>query len=86
MQATSVYEFDDHFTAPMANYDGVDDYYARTSVHHRLHQIGIPSLIIQSSNDPWIPTAPALAQPAGAWMSHSMVLKANHKEYVLVYS
>lgn len=63
MQAASVYEFDDRFTAPMANYDGVDDYYARTSVHHRLNQIGIPSLIIQSSNDPWIPTAPALAQP-----------------------
>ena len=63
MQAGSVYEFDDHFTAPMANYDGADDYYAATSVHHRLPQIGIPSLIIQSSNDPWVPVAPALAQP-----------------------
>ena len=59
----SVYEFDDKLTAPLAGYADAMAYYRGTSVHQRLGDLPLPSLILQSSNDPWIPAGPALAQP-----------------------
>jgi predicted alpha/beta-fold hydrolase len=63
MAARSIVEFDDHVTARLAGYGDSDAYYAGTSVHRRLQDATIPVLVLQGSNDPWIPDQPALAQP-----------------------
>ena len=65
MGATDVFTFDDQFTAKISGYADGTSYYAATSVHRRLSHLKIPALIIQSTNDPWIPAAPCLAQPTG---------------------
>ena len=63
MAARSVYDFDDRVTAPLAGYKDSAAYYSGTSVHHRLQDAPIPVLVLQGSNDPWVPSQPALDQP-----------------------
>jgi len=46
--------FDTHFTAPANGYDNVQDYWAASSAKPVLHQIEVPSLVINSMNDTFI--------------------------------
>ncbi len=46
--------FDDHVTAPLHGFAGVDDYYARASARQYLGSIGVPTLIIQARDDPFM--------------------------------
>ena len=62
--ARSITEFDDLVTAPLAGYADSAAYYAATSVHRRMDDLAIPTLVLQGSNDPWVPVAPCLARPA----------------------
>ena len=64
--ARSIYAFDDLVTAPLAGYPDSAAYYAATSVHRRMGDLANPTLVLQGSNDPWVPVAPCLAQPAPA--------------------
>jgi len=50
-------------TVPMAGYGGADEYYRAASVDQRLQQIAVPVLVLQGSNDPWVPVPPCLSQP-----------------------
>ena len=46
-----------------------EDYYERESVAHRLHNLGVPSLVVASRHDPLVPAetvAPALAGASSA--------------------
>ncbi|MCS6884824.1 MAG: alpha/beta fold hydrolase [Acidobacteriota bacterium] len=51
----SLREFDDKIAGPLHGFKGADDYYAATSSNHILHKIKLPTLIIQSEDDPFIP-------------------------------
>ena len=64
--ARSIYEFDDLVTALLAGYPDSAAYYAATSVHRRMGDLAIPTLVLQGSNDPWVPVAPCLARPGPA--------------------
>ena len=61
--ATDLRQFDDAFTAPLHGFQGVADYYARCSAGPRLAGIGIPALVLNARNDPFLPAA-ALPEPA----------------------
>ncbi|MBP88195.1 MAG: alpha/beta hydrolase [Planctomycetaceae bacterium] len=50
-----IVDFDDRVTAPLSGFDGVWDYYRQCSALPRLNEIGIPTLIITSHDDPVIP-------------------------------
>lgn len=63
-RARSIYEFDDLVTAPLAGYPDSAAYYTATSVHRRMDDLAIPTLVLQGSNDPWVPVAPCLARPS----------------------
>ncbi len=52
-----VRDFDDRFIAPRNGFDGVEDYYARSSSLAFLPRITVPSLLIHAWDDPWIPPA-----------------------------
>ena len=47
-------EFDDAVTAPLHGFDGVDDYYRRSSSRQYLKSITTPTLIIHSLDDPFM--------------------------------
>ena len=61
--ARSVKEFDDRVTAPMAGHRNASAYYRASSVHERMHAIGIPVLVLHGSNDPWVPAKTCLKLP-----------------------
>lgn len=50
-------DFDDRVVAARHGFDGVDDYYSRTSVGPRLGEIQRPTLLILAEQDPLVPAA-----------------------------
>ncbi|MGQ0585557.1 MAG: YheT family hydrolase [Reyranella sp.] len=58
----TLYEFDDVFTAPRNGFAGADDYYFQSSAVNFLPAIRIPTLVLASLDDPWV--------PGGAYAGH----------------
>lgn len=54
--ARDLYAFDNVFTAPLHGFKNTEDYWARASAKPHLHQIRIPTLVVNSLNDPFVPT------------------------------
>jgi predicted alpha/beta-fold hydrolase len=54
----TIREFDNIYTAPHAGFRDVTEYYEKASALPYIKQIAIPSLIIHSKDDPFIPFAP----------------------------
>ncbi len=55
LSATTFREFDDAATAPLHKFDGVEDYYRRSSSAQFVTRIRIPTLLLQSTDDPFQP-------------------------------
>jgi uncharacterized protein len=55
LRARNLYQFDDVVTAPLHGYRGVDDYWQRASAKHVLHNITVPTLVLNAKNDPFLP-------------------------------
>jgi predicted alpha/beta-fold hydrolase len=53
--ARSIWDFDDRITAPAFGFRGAADYYARASAAGVLSRVGVPALLIQAEDDPFIP-------------------------------
>ena len=53
--ARTLYEYDDLFTGPRNGFSGAEDYYFRCSAVNFLPGIGIPTLVLASLDDPWVP-------------------------------
>ncbi len=53
MAAQTITEFDDSFIAPIYNFTDCWDYYTQTSSIHYLHNITVPTLVINSQDDPF---------------------------------
>jgi predicted alpha/beta-fold hydrolase len=51
----TLWQFDDHVTAPLHGFDGAEDYYNKCSSLQFLSTINTPTLLVQSYNDPIIP-------------------------------
>jgi predicted alpha/beta-fold hydrolase len=54
----SVRQFDDAYTAPMSGYRDAADYYYRASSLRVAGRIRVPTLIITSADDPFVPVEP----------------------------
>ena len=54
-QWKTFHEFDDHVTAPLHGFSGSDEYYRSSSSRQFLDKISIPTLLIQSLDDPFLP-------------------------------
>lgn len=54
----SIRDFDDAVIAPLGGFHDAADYYARSSCLPRLLEIRVPSLLIHSADDPFIPITP----------------------------
>lgn len=51
---SSVFEFDDYYTAPLHGFKNAIDYYERNSACYFLPDISIPTLIVNAKNDPFL--------------------------------
>ena len=65
LQARDLYAFDNLVTAPLHGYRNTDDYWNRASAKHILHDITVPTLVLNAQNDPFLP-ARYLPQSAAA--------------------
>jgi hypothetical protein len=54
-RARNVIEFDDAVTAPVHGFVGASDYYTRCSSMHSLPRIRVPTLLLSSRDDPFLP-------------------------------
>jgi predicted alpha/beta-fold hydrolase len=66
LAANDLYSFDNVVTAPLHGYRDTDDYWHRASARHVLHDIVVPTLVLNAKNDPFLPGRhlPQTAAPA----------------------
>ena len=57
VQAKTILEFDDLYTAPVAGYKNVDEYYSDCSAKDYLEDISVPTTILCAVDDPFIDTS-----------------------------
>lgn len=81
----SIEQFDDRFVAPAFGFDGVDDYYAKASSRPHISKIRIPTLIIHSKDDPFVPFAP-LTDPSIGANQFVLVVATEHGGHVAFVS
>jgi predicted alpha/beta-fold hydrolase len=74
--ARNLYEFDDVVTAPLHGFDGADDYWRRASAKPLLRGIGVPTLLLNARNDPFLP---AHGLPQGHEISSSVTAEFPHE-------
>ena len=55
LAARDLYAFDNAVTAPLHGYRDTDDYWDRASARHVLHDITVPTLVLNARNDPFLP-------------------------------
>jgi predicted alpha/beta-fold hydrolase len=55
---SSVYEFDDRYTAVRNGFSSADDYYARSSSLFAISRIALAGLVVHAADDPFIPAEP----------------------------
>ncbi len=54
-RATTLFEFDDVFTAPLHGFKGTLDYWGRASAKPVLPDVAVPALVLNAMNDPFVP-------------------------------
>jgi uncharacterized protein len=72
---TSFRSFDDRVTAPLHGFDGVEDYYRRSSSRQFLPRIRTPTVILHARNDPFM-TADAI--PGSAELGPGVTLELSN--------
>jgi len=55
LSARDLYAFDNIVTAPLHGYRNTEDYWDRASAKHILHDITVPTLVLNARNDPFLP-------------------------------
>ena len=65
MAAADLHAFDNVFTAPLHGFRDTDDYWRRASAKPHLGAIRIPALVVNATNDPFVPAA-SLPRPEEA--------------------
>ena len=83
MQARTLAEFDDAFTAPVHGFRGVMDYWSRASAKPFLRHIAVPTLLLNARNDPFVPAASLpQAVDVGARVTLSQPAQGGHVGFV----
>jgi predicted alpha/beta-fold hydrolase len=73
----TVREFDDRYTAPHFGFESAEDYYHRASAMRVVNRIRVPTLIITSQDDPFVPSEP-FRDPAVTGNPHITVVITRH--------
>jgi predicted alpha/beta-fold hydrolase len=77
-------EFDDAATAPLHGFTGAEDYYRRSSSGPLLGAIRVPTCILHSLDDPFVPSAcvPLAAVAANPALTAAFLLRGGHVGFV----
>lgn len=80
----SLREFDDAFTAPVHGFRDAREYYRRASSARFLPEVRVPTLLLQSRDDPFLPEdgLPEGAMRANPWLRPVLVERGGHVGFV----
>src|SRR6266849_8725300 len=81
----SIEQFDNRYIAPMFGFESADDYYVEASSLPVIRSIRIPTLMIHSQDDPFIPFAP-LRDPSIAANPYVLLIAPEHGGHVAFMS
>src|SRR5229473_729262 len=81
----SIEQFDNRYIAPMFGFEDADDYYAKASSLPVIGRIRIPTLMIHSQDDPFIPFRP-LRDPSIAANPYVLLIAPEHGGHVAFMS
>jgi predicted alpha/beta-fold hydrolase len=81
----SIEQFDNRYIAPMFGFENADDYYAKASSLPFIGRIRIPTLMIHSQDDPFIPFGP-LRDPSIAANPYVLMIATEHGGHVAFMS
>ena len=83
-RARSMWQFDDIVTAPLHGFAGTRDYWTRGSSKTWLRGVGVPTLVVNATNDPFIParSLPA-AKDVSAYVTLSQPATGGHAGFAV---
>ena len=81
----SIEQFDNRYIAPMFGFEDADDYYAKASSLPFICRIRIPTLMIHSQDDPFIPFGP-LRDPSIAANPYVLLIAPEHGGHIAFMS
>jgi uncharacterized protein len=83
-RARSFREYDDAVTAPVHGFADAADYYARSSSRAFLPHIRVPTLLLQSTDDPFLPgeTFPHAEVAANPYIDVALTRKGGHVGFI----
>jgi uncharacterized protein len=55
LRSNNLYDFDNIVTAPLHGYRNTEDYWTRASAKQVIHDITVPTLVLNAQNDPFLP-------------------------------
>ena len=80
-RVSSVYEFDDCYTAARNGFRSADDYYARSSSLFAISRIELPGLVVHAADDPFIPVEPFLRASFPDNLNFELLAHGGHLGY-----
>jgi predicted alpha/beta-fold hydrolase len=81
-KSRTLFDFDDHYTAPRNGFAGADDYYARSSVAPRIPEIEVPGLVVHAADDPFIPAETFRRVPFPSHLALELITGGGHLGYL----
>ena len=84
LAARTLKDYDDALTAPLHGFAGADDYYDRADSRRHLPAIRVPTLLVQSRDDPFLPpgTIPEGAVAANPHLTAAFTDRGGHLGFV----
>ena len=84
LAARTLRDYDDALTAPLHGFSGADDYYDRADVRRHLAGIRVPTLLVQSRDDPFLPEGaiPEAAMAANPHIVAAFTDRGGHLGFV----
>jgi hypothetical protein len=80
--ARTIREYDDRITAPFGGYEGVADYYARSSAGPHLAAIDRKALVLAARDDPMIPVESVEQCPLSPTLRREITVTGGHVGFV----
>ena len=84
LAARTLRDYDDALTAPLHGFSGADDYYVRADARRHLAGIRVPTLLVQSRDDPFPPRGaiPETAVAANPHITAAFTDRGGHLGFV----
>ncbi|MFQ5604142.1 MAG: YheT family hydrolase [bacterium] len=79
---TTVRMFDEFYTAPLNHFESAEDYYTRCSAKQFLQNITVPTILLASDDDPFVPVKSFKGLPVNSHLQVHLTRSGGHMGFV----